>query len=105
MNDVPNAFLGYCRESEVRILFAPTSATKVAVANNNLVLAKSLDSPTAVTRNFNYHFAAFLSRYSRMACWIKKLTVSPSFLASFSSSSMCRSLIRTALVILTIRTG
>ena len=104
MNDVPNASLGYCRENEVRIQLAPTSATKVAVANNYLVLAKSLDSPTAVTRNFNDHFAAFRSRYSRIACWIKKLTVSPSFLASFSSSSMCRSLIRTALVTLTIRT-
>jgi hypothetical protein len=45
MNDVPNASLGYGRENEVRILFAPTSATKVAVANNNLVLAKPLDSP------------------------------------------------------------
>jgi hypothetical protein len=104
MNDVPNASLGYCRENGVRIQFAPTSPTKVAVANNHLVLAKSLDSPTAVTRNFNDHFAVFLSRYSRIACWIKKLTVSPSFLASFSSPSMCRSLMRTALVILTIRT-
>ena len=50
----------------------------------------------------HYPFGAFFSRNSRTACWIKKLTVSPSFLASFLSASICRALIRTALSFLTI---
>src|SRR5271165_3169268 len=50
----------------------------------------------------HYPFGAFFFRNSRTACWIKKLTVSPSFLASFLSSSICRALIRTALSFLTI---